>query len=138
MTLRTPRKCLIVIEELERRAPHVGGVQDTEMRGSQDRVELSLSNEVRVRSAGQKRAVGEIVRRAGAVLGGHRGEESILCRQIDEITALRGRPENVAEHEISGRARRFTSRVERGEKLSIFLAVFVADRAGRNKAAIGR
>src|SRR6516225_2626219 len=103
-----------MIEKLKRRLPGRGRVKNSQMRSSQNRAELSLSNEVHVRSARKKRAVGEIVSRAGAVFGRDRWEESVLSRQEDKITALGRCLKDIAEHQIARRTARFTDSVKRG------------------------
>src|SRR5260221_14653023 len=75
------------LQELQRRLPRGGRIQDAQMRGAEHRIELPLAAEIDRRRPGEERAAGEIVRLAVAVFGGHTGQRALPPGQVDEIRA---------------------------------------------------
>src|SRR5437763_16404633 len=69
-------------EELERRGPGRGRIEDPEVCGLQDGIELPLLRQLDGGGPPQARAAREVVRLAVAILGGHRWEEPVLGRDV--------------------------------------------------------
>src|SRR4029077_6371659 len=112
----------------------VGRVEDPEMGGGEDRVELPLADKVDRLSAGKTGAGGEIMRLAVAILGGKAGEDAVRQAVVDEVGCSR----LVADDQVKGGARRLACGVQDREQLRMVGTVLVAYRAARREAAEAR
>src|SRR5258708_2864328 len=72
-------------EETERCRPGPWRIEDSQVGGLEDGVEPALAGEVDGGRSLQASAAREVVRVAIAILRGHRREESVLRRDVDEI-----------------------------------------------------
>src|SRR5215831_1298403 len=93
LQLRTLTERRGIRQKVEGDSPSVGRGQNAEMSCAQDRVILSLADQIQLVGPLESRALGEVVRIAVAVLGGHRGKDAVLPRKVDKARV------RVADHE---------------------------------------
>ena len=77
---------------------------------AQDPIILTLADQIRLLGALEGRALGEVVRAADSVFGRHRGERSVLQREVNEARV------RVADHEDASGPMRLATAVELAEQ----------------------
>src|SRR4029453_6742213 len=92
---------------------------------AQDPVLLTLADQILLVGALEGRALGEVVRAADSVLGRHRGERSVLLREVHEARV------RIADHKDASGPVRLATAVELAEQWRVGRAVLLTDRAVR-------
>src|SRR5215472_6589571 len=114
-------------QKVEGNYPSFGRGQNAEMSRAQDRVKLSLADQVQLVGPLESRALGEVVRVAVAVLGGNRLKKAVLPREVDEARV------RVADHKDARGPVRFATAVELAEQGRVGRAVLQTDSAVRSE-----
>src|SRR5437667_1117530 len=115
-------------QELERRGPGRWRIEDPEVRGLEDGIELSLLRQLDGGGPAQTRAAREVVRLAIAIFRGHRRKEPVLGRDVDEVDV------GVGEDQIPRWRMRFPPLVERREQRRVAGSILAADGAVRRES----
>src|SRR5262249_29686981 len=114
-------------QKLEGSSPGLGRGQNAEMSRARDHVKFSLADPVHLVGPLESRALGEVVRVAVSVLGGHWGKDAVLQREVNEARV------RVADHQDTRGPVRLDAALDLSQKRRVGRAVLLTESAVRSE-----